>query len=368
VCFPETEGWPEHYYASPYPLSEEFFLVGWAAAKLPPHCRVDDSGRNPPNAMGIYLYDAFGNLELLHRDPAITSMYPLPVAPRPKPASHPLIADWSGRKDGRFLVQDVYRGLEGVPRGAIKSLRIVAMPPKVQPHMNKPVLGISREDPGKFILGTVPVEPDGSAHFLVPGAVPLFFQALDQHGLAVQTMRSIAYAMPGQTVSCVGCHEHRDTAPAPGKAARAALRAPSRITPGPSGSWPLRFDQLVQPVLDRNCVSCHRAGSGDAQAARLDLTPAKAYDALMTFGGEDLKKKAFERDRSVAGEGTAANSKLWQLLTAADGHCGVRLDKESLDRLATWMDTYAHRVGHYSDEQEQRLVQFRQELAPLLAQ
>lgn len=365
VCYPETEGSPEHYYANPYPLSEEYFLVGWADHRLPPHCRVDDGEHNPRNAMGIYLYDAFGNLELLHRDPEISSMYPLPIVPRVKPPAMPAVAKWNGEKEGRFLVQDVYRGLDGVARGSVKALRIIGVPPKVQPHMNNPVLGVSREDPGKFVLGTVPVESDGSAHFRVPSGMPMFMQALDENGVALQTMRSLTYVVPNQTLSCIGCHEHRDDAPVVGKAALAALREVSKITPGPSGSWPLRYDQLVQPVLDAQCVRCHQSGSSDAKAAKLDLTPAKSYTALLSFAGEDLKKQAFERNRSVAGEGTAASSKLWQLLTAAGGHEGVRLDKESLDRFATWMDTYAHRVGHFSDDQERKLQELRANLASL---
>ena len=47
--------------------------MAWADRQLPPHCRVDDTERNPVNAMGLYLYDAFGNLNLLYRDPAISS-------------------------------------------------------------------------------------------------------------------------------------------------------------------------------------------------------------------------------------------------------------------------------------------------------
>ncbi|MGQ9590597.1 MAG: discoidin domain-containing protein, partial [Planctomycetota bacterium] len=81
VPFPETEGWPAHYYAGPYPLSEEHFLVSWSDRPLPPHCRVDASETNPPNASGIYLADAFGNLELLYRDPEISSTGPVPVRP-----------------------------------------------------------------------------------------------------------------------------------------------------------------------------------------------------------------------------------------------------------------------------------------------
>jgi hypothetical protein len=365
VCFPETEGWPEHYYANPWPLSEEYFLVAWADGKLPPHRFAADAS-NPANAAGLYLYDAFGNLELLYRDPDISSLHPLPIAPRPKPTVQATVADWSGPQEGRFLVQDVSRGLDGVAPGAIKQLRVIGVPPKVQPHMNNPVLGVSAEDPGKFVLGTVPVEADGSAHFRVPSGVPVFFQALDAEGLSVQTMRSLTYAMPGQTLACVGCHESRESAPPVGRPVRAAQREPSKLKPGPGGSWPLRFDQLVQPVLDRHCVSCHRPEGKDQAAAKLNLAPAHAWMSLLSFADEDLKKRAFERDRSVAGQGTAAHSRLWTLLTRPEGHQQVRLAAADRERLATWMDTYAQSLGHFSDEQERQLAAFRARLAHLL--
>jgi hypothetical protein len=367
VPFPETESNGGHYFANPWPLSEEYFLVGWADQKLPPHCRVTDQ-RNPPNAMGLYLLDAFGNLELLCRDPEISSVSPIPIAPRPQPPTHPAVAAAKDTQEGRMLLQDVYGGLDGVPRGSVKQLRLVAVVPKVQPQMNSPVLGISAEDPGKFVLGTVPVEPDGSAFFRVPSGLPLFFQALDASGAAVQTMRTLTYAMPGQTLACAGCHEHRDSAPPAGKSALAAMRPPSQPAPGPAGSWPLRFDQLVQPVLDRYCIECHRAGSKDLQAAKLDLVSTNAYQALLAFGGEDLKRQAFERDRSIPSQAVAANSKLWKLLTQSGGHQIVKLDADSLDRLATWMDTYAQRLGSFSEQQERELLAFRQALSPLLAE
>jgi hypothetical protein len=277
------------------------------------------------------------------------------------------VVQWDGAQEGSVLVQDVYRGLEGVARGAVKQLRLVAVVPKVQPQMNQPVLGISAEHPGKFVLGTVPVDQDGSAFFRVPSGVPLFFQALDDRGVAVQTMRTLTYAMPGQTLACVGCHESRDLAPTGPMPPLALARPASMITPGPSGSWPLRFDHLVQPVLDRHCVKCHRLDSQDAQAAKLDLTPGRAYQTLLTFDNEDLKKRAFERDRSIPNQAVAANSTLWKMLTRPGGHQQTELDPDSLDRLATWMDTYAQRQGHYSEQQEQDLLAFRHTLEPLLS-
>jgi hypothetical protein len=409
VPFPETEANAEHYFANPWPLSEEYFLVAWSDQKLPPHCRATEE-QNPRNATGLYLLDAFGNLELLYRDPALSSCSPMPLAPRVRPpvqasvssvaqVSQPAVSPTSKSADrgvaqtsagleardtpdleicatnsndraaqATILVQDVYQGLAGISRGAVKHLRLVAVPPKVQPHMNSPSLGVSAEDPGKFVLGTVPVEADGSANFRVPSGVPLFFQALDASGVAVQTMRTLAYAMPGQTLACVGCHEHRESAPPAGAPALAAARAPSLITPGPDGSWPLRFEVLVQPVLNRQCIECHRPDGQDALAAKLDLTPAKSYGTLLAFADGDLRKHAFERDRSLPGEGTAASSKLWKLLSAPTGHAGVKLDADGASRLLTWLDTYAQRSGHYSAEQEEKLAAFRRECAPLLTE
>lgn len=370
VCFPEAEDWPESYYANPYPLSPEYYLAAWSDRRLPPH---HGSGQvtnelNPVNAMGLYLCDAFGNLELIYRDPNISSMYPIPVRARKKPFAQPCRTEWDELQEGRFLVQDVYRGLRGVERGAVKSLRIVGVPPKTQPHMDSPSLGVSREDPGKFVLGTVPVEADGSAYFLVPSGVPLFFQALDDKGLALQTMRSLTYVQPGQTLSCIGCHEPRELAPGVAKPPLAAGREPSRITPGPAGSWPLRFDTLVQPVLDRSCVSCHRPGSEDKQAARFDLTAENSYQSLMAFAEKDLEKLAFERDQSFVGQAPAANSKLLVLLTEANGHYGVRLDDDSFNRLVTWMDVYAQKLGSFSAQQEQELRELRYKIRSMLAE
>ena len=368
VCFPEAEGWPKHYYANPYPLSEEYFLVAWSDKPLPPHSFVTTDERNPVDSLGTYLYDAFGNLELLHRDPKIASMYPIPVRRRNKPPAHPKTVDWNGSQEGRFLVQDVYQGLEGIERGSVKRLRIIGVPPKTQPHMNSPSLGISKEDPGKFVLGTVPVEEDGSVHFRVPSGIPVFFQSLDQNGLAVQTMRSLTYVQPGQTLSCVGCHESRELAPLVGGPPLAVRREPSKITPGPEGSWPLSFDRLVQPVLDKSCVSCHSSGSDNEKAARFALTGEHSYKNLLTFADKDLEKLAFERDVSIVKRCVAADSKLLALFAEKDGHEGVHLDADSFNRLVTWMDVYAQKLGSFSEDQERQLYALRRKLSPMLAE
>jgi hypothetical protein len=326
--------------------------------------RINDPA-NPGNAMGLYIYDAFGNLNLLYRDPNISSMYPIAVRARLKPPNHPSNVDWDGPQEGRFLLQDIYHGLEEIKRGSIKRLRIVGVPPKTQPHMNNPNLGVSIEDPGKFVLGTVPVEKDGSAYFRVPSGVSIFFQALDYKGFAIQTMRSLTYVQPNETLSCIGCHESRDFSPSLKNRPLASLRAPSKIKSGPPGSFPLRFDMLVQPVLDKNCVICHNSECDNINSSRFDLSPGKAYVNLLTYANNDLKNLVFERDESIAGYCPSKKSKIFSMLTDKKGHKGVILDADSIECLSTWIDVYAQRKGSFSEHQEQDLLAFRKQISSI---
>lgn len=363
VVFPEIEGWPTSSFSSPWPLSERFHLVAWGC--------VSDNKEGKlmvPNAMGLYLFDAeLNNLELLHRDPEITCENPIPLRARPKPPVIPNAVKWDSMKEGRFLMADVYRGLRGVERGRIKSLRIVAVPAKTQPTMNSPEMGITRDDPGKCVLGTVPVEEDGSAFFRVPAGVTMFFQALDARGMAIQTMRSATHVQPGQTLSCVGCHESRMGAPV-SKPVTAAVREASKLTPGPDGSWPFRFDRLVQPVLTANCVKCHGPGG---KKSDFDLTAEKAWTSLCNYGKPslvDYVRARYAQGASAAGEGPAVDSPLLALLTKPEGHHGVKLERESLEKLITWLDVYGQKLGAFSEDQERDLLNLRVNCRDLLAE
>lgn len=354
VGFPEVETWPTTYYANPFPLSETFYLTAWSNLPL-----LREGSSNPPNSLGLYVYDTFGNLEPIYRDPSISSMYPIPVRTRKNP---PIVVDkaaWDGEQTGEVLLVDVYEGLKGVERGAVKNLRLVGVPAKTQPHMNTPRLGVTRDDPGKFVLGTVPVEDDGSAYFTVPSGVGFFLQALDEEGCAVQTMRTLTYLQPDQSVSCIGCHESRENAP-PRTRPSAASRPPSNIALGPEGSFPLRFDTLVQPVLDKNCVGCHSKGSAAKAAAKFALTPEAAYDNLMSFGKPSLRDHVLDRyygGKSLINVCVAKNSQLLDHI--GNGHKDVQLTRDELDRLITWMDVYAQERGSFSDDQERRIERLK---------
>ena len=73
--------------------------------------------------------------------------------------------------------------------------------------------GVFMGNTAERVLGTIPVEPDGSAYVELPAMRPLFFVALDENDLAVKRMQSFLTLQPGETISCVGCHEQRTQTP-----------------------------------------------------------------------------------------------------------------------------------------------------------
>jgi hypothetical protein len=364
VTFPEIERTAPSQYAHPWPLSERMYLTCWGSESS-----VREGRTRVNNGFGAYLFDAqAGTMELLHRDPTISTTCPIPIAPRKKQPIYPENAARNGPQEGTFLISDIHRGLKTVKRGEIKAVRIIAVPPKCQPTMHSPPIGLTREDPGKCILGSVPVEADGSASFRVPSGVIVFFQAIDSRGMAVQTMRSTTHVQPGQTLSCVGCHEPRNQTPV-SRSLLATKRPPSRITLAPSGSWPLRFDRLIQPVLDKKCVKCHNPKSTDKKGRKLDLTPAKAYNSLCAFGNPSIKSQVHVDYRiGISSEGNciAANSALMATLYGPKGHYKVKLTDEDRHRFIVWMDAYAQRAGSFSFAQESQLTMLRKRYAKIL--
>jgi hypothetical protein len=363
VCFPEAEGWPQSYYATPWPLSEDDYLVSYSPKPL-----IAEPNPNDPAALGLYLLDRSGNRELLYRDPAIGSTSPLLVAPRPTPPVLPSALPKEAPDAGSFLLLDVYQGLPGVERGSVKALRLLQILPKATPVGDVPPIGLAGQEPGRLVLGTVPVEPDGSAHFSAPARKPLLFQALDERGLAIQTMRSITYLQPGERASCVGCHERRDTTPL-AASALAASRAPSAIVPGPDGCAPFSYPRLVQPVLDRYCVSCHGAekpAGGMCLTGTVEAPWTRSYLALTggrTFWqgdtNADVAAKALVprfggwnsvHSTPVGGLYGSRGSRLMRVLLT--GHHDVQLDPESLRCLAIWIDANAVFYGTFDPAEQ----------------
>ena len=393
---PEQKRWPGHCYRSPWPLSETYFLAAYSYEAL-----IGEPTANPPAMFGLYMVDAFGNKELIYRDADISSLWPVPLRPRPRPpvvppagreaegdrllastgpaapnpappaaappAAAPLGAGgprYGGRDgEGTFFLANVYESDPPLPAGcAIKALRVVQVLPKTTPHANSPPVGLPNASPGKQVLGTVPVEPDGSAYFRAPAGLPLAVQALDERGMAVQVMRSVMYLQPGETASCAGCHEPRTSAPRQRPAAAALRREPSTIRSGPDGCVPLSYPRLVQPVLDRRCVRCH-AGPQPKKGIVLTGEPegayTRSYNALAprvmwsAWGGRDgdfrqVNSEPVSRPDFFGARG----SPLMRMLLK--GHNDVTLDAADLERLATWMDANGLFYGTFDPQDQAR--------------
>ncbi len=317
---------------------------------------------------GLYYFDRFGNLELLYREEGISAMYPIPLAPRPVPPAVPSTLDSTLGEEGEFYLADVRQSLMPLPEGRpIVGLRIWQVLPKTETHVaNQPRLGYANAESARMLLGTVPVEADGSAYFRVPARRPIYFQAVDARGHAVQTMRSVTYLQPGERRGCVGCHEPANTA-TPRRTLAALQRPPSAIVPGPDGTRPFSFVRLVQPVLDRHCVRCHDGGPEAKSKLVLTREPrgefSASYEGLRPFvrwyewGGKSIAQAVTFPGRCGADE-----SPLLGILEDPDHKSQVNLPAAERERIVLWLDGNAPFYGVYSASD--RLAQSRGEQVP----
>lgn len=225
----------------------------------------------------LQMINRAGEVTTLMSDPDICLHSPMLVKARPTPQ---VLSDATkpGANTGTFFVQDIYQDLAGVKRGEIKSLRVLEETSRVSPtHAGKQpynqtfLVSAALAFSVKNVLGMVPVEEDGSAYFEAPSGRALYLQALDAEGRLVQSMRTFVQAAPGTTRSCIGCHEHKASAPSNDPGLKPALgRQPHKLRDESWGSGYLDFPSMVQPVLDKHCVSCH-GGEKDI-AAGIDLS------------------------------------------------------------------------------------------------
>jgi hypothetical protein len=335
-------------YGQPWPLSEDFYLCTY---------------RMGGDKHALALVDSFGNKEILYRDSRIACLDPIPLRRRVRPPIIPVqtrqakadaIAPGGDLAYGTVTVMNVYESKYVWPEGTtIKELRIVNLFPKPNFHLGRPMIGHAAQSLARGILGTVPVEVDGSVHFKCPTGMGVYFQALDENGMMVQNMRSATYVHPGETLSCVGCHESKRDSPKNSGTPMALMRAPSEIRPAPSGSYPLTFPRLVQPVLDSKCVSCHDSEE-HAKSLRGDRFTKNGWsEAFATLspqawgrsGGNGAIRKN-KRSYSLPGQEGFRASGLYKTLVAND-HYGVNLGREDLRRISAWVDCNSNFYGAY---------------------
>ncbi len=355
----------DQYYASPWPLSEDLFMV----AHEPNYSTFNVGNLH----YGIYIIDRFGNKREIFTDGRLSVMDPIPLKPRPKPNSvtglyfDPMPDAFA--ENATVSVMNVYDSLIPFDENVrIEKLRVVQVLPKSTPNNAQPRVSYFINRNTRQVLGTVPVEEDGSAYFYLPYDKLVYFQALDENGLAYQSMRSATYQPHGNShLTCQGCHEPRHRAPAiPETYPMALLREPSAIEPETvPGAKPFSYARLVQPVLDDNCTSCHNGGQamglGSGRGADGFFESYRnLYEGGYAFGYDDknyvpeIDRPYCDKDgfdgpefygypRSIPGRVGARASKLYPHLTS--GH--VDLSDDELHRIALWLDLTSQFLGVY---------------------
>jgi len=263
-------------YQDVQPLNEQLFLVSY--------------GGRPDRKVGLYLLDRSGNKKLIVDTAGREGMHSAQVfAPRPRPPVIPtrcVNPNWTAKVDifaqmlkdpdwtqkATMLVHDVYQGIEPeVQRGRARYLAV--MEQVIQASGRGGAMGVGAMWYANRVVGLVPIEADGSAHFEVPALRSLYFHLLDKEGKMLMTQGSDFHAMPGESRSCIGCHEQRKSSGAPPtlfKAPIAARKAPVRPKmPDWGTKGIIEYEATVQPVLDKYCIKCHK---GPKPKGNLNLT------------------------------------------------------------------------------------------------
>jgi len=340
-------------YQHPYPLSERQFLVSYGG---------DGDRKNR-----LYLLDDRGNRHMIHEAADKLGCWnPLPMVAREVPPVIPSAVDPAAiefvyrdpeevnRKpadqlQGTFFLQDVYEGLgSNVERGEVVSLHILEQIPRSREVQGAQSLwgqwvAMSRGTMyARRLIGIVPVEKDGSAHFTVPALRDISLHAVDAEGRTVRHMGSTIHVMPGETQACVGCHETRGKTPPRMTTTPIAMRRPPSVPRYPK--WTqlgvLDFNRVVQPVLDKHCVECH---SGKLPDGAVDLSNDRTHYFTMAY--DTLLDRGQAHYVPIAGtgheEGTAKTrgayvSRIREILEG--DHYEVSVSAEERLRIYAWID------------------------------
>jgi len=328
---------------NPYPITDKYFLATSANGD-------------------VYLLDIYDNMICLKKSDGEGKYYePVPLRKTARPATVPsrvkLAVD-----EATVLINDIYSGpgLRDVPRGTVKNLRVYRYEYGPRHTGGHYAMGMEAGWDAKQVLGIATVEKDGSASFKIPANTPFSMQPLDAEGKALQIMRSWTVAMPGERLTCIGCHENQNQSP-PVQRFIAMQREPEELKPfyGPTRGF--SFQREVQPVLDKYCIGCHDGkepsgrytiadriiGTGSNTGKKFtdcgipDFTnPRNAHTTLHPY----VRRNGPEGDYHLLTplEFHADSSELFQMLEK--GHHNVKLDEDSMRRLITWTDlnTPAH--------------------------
>lgn len=322
--------WPQ--FIKPTVLNDKYYLV---AAKL-----------GPNSLWGIYLVDVFDNVTCIIKTEGEGFISPIL---RKKSVTPPVIPDRVklDQKEATFFIQDIYEGegLRGIPRGTVKELRLHAYEyAYVKTVSDHNWHGIQSGWDIKRLLGTVPVEEDGSVIFKAPANTPISIQPLDKDGVAIQWMRSWVTGQPGEVVSCIGCHEDQNQIAIP-KRVIASQKEPSKLTPPEGGVRSFTFDLEIQPILDRACIACHngekafdlRGGKKDGMGYGTSYLNLHPYVHRQGGEGDMVVLQPYEYHPNT--------SELVRMLKR--GHYNVELTDKEWRTLYNWIDYNAPDKGYF---------------------
>ncbi|OGV58562.1 MAG: hypothetical protein A2283_00500 [Lentisphaerae bacterium RIFOXYA12_FULL_48_11] len=389
----ESTGEPGRLFKDPYPISETFFLAAHKPKGLPWH---------DPKGYDLTLLDEQGNGSTLYRDEEISCWHPYPLVTRPIPprtvtSVQPNLAE---KNLAHCIVTDVYAGLNGVEKNTVKHLRIMEQTPRPWTARNRwkgDQEGMAHTTLGPYILGMhaqhgiIPVNTDGSASFYVPAGRNIYFQLLDENYMAIQTERTYINYMPGETRSCVGCHERSRTGKTAAMPVASALKR-EPVMPGPqpgdsSGQKLFDYERQIQPIWNKYCIKCH--DSSDKAPEKLDLTGGltrlycNSYENLLGIGDARSKQRKFTLVGVQANEndiranveymppyyygayssilaatfgqfephfeqfGNNASKMSERVKALREKHKDTKLQKEEFIRIVNWLDASCQYYGSY---------------------
>ncbi len=354
------QSWPK--FLHPYPLSSDYYLV---SAQLVQH-----------GLWGIYLVDTEDNMILLSQEKGFVHFEPIAIRKTQRPPVLTERVDVS-QKNATVFIADLYsgEGLKNVPRGTIKNLRLFTYN-YLFPSIGGPQGTVGMEGPWdiKRVMGTVPVQSNGSVMFQIPANTPIAIQPLDENGCEVQLMRSWFTAMPGEVLSCIGCHEDKNSvSPSSYNPTEIARMKTETIRPWFGKERGFSFTREVQPILDRYCIACHNGsltkdGVQVSDLRGLDIikdyhsayhsgTRAGFFSTSYTELHRYVRRPGMESDYHLLmpTEFSPNTTDLFRLLVK--GHYGVQLDAESWDRIITWIDMNAPYHGYWSEQADIEVVQ-----------
>jgi hypothetical protein len=347
--------WPDFAigpYGTPWPLSEDYYICS-------------KSGSDPKaNGGSLILRDKSGGEQVIYTSSGSwRPLYPIPVKPREMP-SPPTTGTWQGERKtltdhyrATIKINNVTNGDMALPANTIvKALRIVQVFPKETMEKNKPQIGYPLESLARMSLGTVPVEADGSVYCEAPVGKTIYFQLIDDKGLAVASMRSATYVHEGEQMLCDGCHENKWKVTPSGEHS-AFKRAPSKLTADAGGVEPVNFARLVKPAFDKNCTSCHtQKGKGPNMSFSSLKNYAFFYCLESTsypgYLNGDIVTAVKGGSRSVPGKLGASYSKLINYINGT--HNSAKLTDDEYKRVTLWLDLNSNELGADYNESQQR--------------